>query len=377
MSYLKKTAVAVLALSSSAVFAGTMGPVCTPGNVTVPCERTAWDFGVQALYLDTTYDNGSPNWWGGYGSGYDFGGFNETRWNNNWRNDWNWGFKLEGSYHFHTGNDINVNWYHLTNSNNDHHNNSGWGWDNNRNRGPRWDAVNVELGQHVDFSEWKVIRFHGGVQYARIADHRRNHNNGFGAFGAGFGGFGTGFGGFGTSFFGANAFGNHHEARFNGFGPRFGADMSYMVGNGFSVYANGATALLIGSSRPAFQFDPAFPVSLIPVAAGFPVLPAFGTLPGTGFAALNTFNHHNRTIMVPELEGKLGAKYTYAMASGDLTLDVGYMWVNYFNARHTVFNHGTIVDGFGVRRHLGFEDRSSNVAFNGPYAGVKWVGNFV
>ncbi|WP_347252552.1 Lpg1974 family pore-forming outer membrane protein, partial [Legionella sp.] len=299
MSYLKKTAVAVLALSSSAVFAGTMGPVCTPGNVTVPCERTAWDFGVQALYLDTTYDNGSPNWWGGYGSGYDFGGFNETRWNNNWRNDWNWGFKLEGSYHFHTGNDINVNWYHLTNSNNDHHNNSGWGWDNNRNRGPRWDAVNVELGQHVDFSEWKVIRFHGGVQYARIADHRRNHNNGFGAFGAGFGGFGTGFGGFGTSFFGANAFGNHHEARFNGFGPRFGADMSYMVGNGFSVYANGATALLIGSSRPAFQFDPAFPVSLIPVAAGFPVLPAFGTLPGTGFAALNTFNHHNRTIMVP------------------------------------------------------------------------------
>ncbi|KTC84626.1 Lpg1974 family pore-forming outer membrane protein [Legionella drozanskii] len=371
LNNLKKTAVAVLALTSSAAaFAGTMGPVCTPGNVTVPCERTAWDFGVQALYLDTTYTNGSSNWWGGNNL-Y----LHETRFNNSYRNDWNWGFKLEGSYHFHTGNDINVNWYHTTNSNNRrHHNNGLFGFDNdNNNRGPRWDAVNVELGQHVDFSEWKFMRFHGGVQYARIADQRRNrNNNGFGGFGLG--GFNGGFGGFNGGLLNGNE--NRREARFNGFGPRFGLDMNYVVGNGFSVYANGATSLLIGSSRPSFQFDPAFPVSVLPVAVGFPALPALAPA-GLGLNNFNTGNRHNRTIMVPELEGKLGAKYSYAMASGDLTLDVGYMWVNYFNARHTVLNHGTFVDGFGIRRHLGFEDRSSDVAFNGPYAGLKWVGNVV
>jgi len=334
MLNLKKTALAVLALGSSAVFAGTMGPVCTPGNVTVPCERTAWDFGVQALYLQTTLSAG--NGYDLYSDG--FGAFDpfttaspfaafpfdfERRYHSR-RHDWNWGFKLEGSYHFHTGNDINVNWYHLSNDNDNH-------WFGARFRyQPEWDAVNVEVGQHVDFSEWDVIRFHGGAQFVRIQNERHTSFNGFNY----------------------NGFGHHADNRFNGFGPRFGVDMNYMLGNGFGVYANGATALLVGSARFDHRVNPLFARALF--AAG---------LGGFGFG----HGHGDRTIIVPELEGKLGAKYTYAMAQGDLTLDVGYMWVNYFNAEHTVVNNGPLFGGVDVRE--------SDVAFNGPYIGLKWVGN--
>jgi len=306
MLNLKKTAVAVLALGSSAVFAGTMGPVCTPGNVTVPCEKTAWGFGAQALYLEPT--TGAVN---------DFFVYNpNSSYRSKSNQNWSWGFKLEGSYHFHTGNDLNVNWYHLTNSSDSHH--SGYRY----NSRPKWDAVNVELGQHVDFSEWKTIRFHGGVEYARIG-YERNHRY--------------------TDYYydGDYLNGNIRQTgTYNGFGPRFGADMSYNLGNGLAVYANGATALLVGSVDADHRYNDSY----------------YGDFRLKG----------SRTTVVPELEAKLGAKYNYAMAQGDLTLDVGYMWVNYFNALHSVS-----VDTNNGDAAL----QEKNFAPHGVYFGLKWVGN--
>lgn len=313
MLNLKKTAVAVLALGSSAVFAGTMGPVCTPGNVTVPCERTAWDFGGQALYLQPVYSGGL-----GY-HGYTTPD-GVTRNYSDIDPSWAWGFKLEASYHFNTGNDLNLNWYHISKSNTDGF--VGFFEDavaplaGTIYYKPKWDAVNLELGQHVDFSENQNIRFHGGGTWSRI-EHDGSYYN--------------------TIIATSNAF----ESKFDGGGPRIGADYTFGMGNGFNVYANGAAALLIGHSK--WNTSGLTPYTISPV-------------------------NGSKTTLVPELEAKLGANYTYAMAQGDLILDAGWMWINYFNAHHVIVANtavGTV--GGGVY--------DSDFGLQGPYFGLKWIGN--
>ena len=301
---IRKISAAVISLSMVGMAsAGTMGPVCTPGNVTVPCERTAWDFGIQALYLQPVNDA-------------DFG-YNNTGFTQNGvttypdeDHDWGWGFRLEGSYHFNTGNDLTVNWLHYDQTTTFNHAVGIAGINDFVQRtikNPKFDSVNVEMGQHVDFGEMKDIRFHGGVQYARIDGSYRTANTNTQ-----------------TNIFRAST-------KFSGFGPRAGMDMTYNFGNGFAVYGNSAATILVGTSKWN------------------------GTLVNTGLSF-----RADKTAVVPALEAKLGAKYTYAIAQGDLTLDAGWLFMNYFNANHFI--------GGGV-------PAESDFALQGPYLGLKWVGN--
>ncbi|MCH9764288.1 MAG: hypothetical protein K0U24_08735 [Gammaproteobacteria bacterium] len=325
MLNLKKTAAAVLALSSSAVFAGTMGPVCSAVNVTVPCESTAWDLGARALYLQPVYSGGN----------YNFAAVNNNGSYAEYNKSWGWGFMVEGSYHFETGSDANLNWYHYSKSDQNSFTvanaggigiaSSSTGFTGTSKTDPSWDAVNLEFGQHVDFGEKKDIRFHGGVQYARIANTVTHSMTTTGIL---------------TLPNGRNiqAGGTATHSRkpaYNGFGPRVGTDMDYTWGNGLGIYANGAAALLAGTSKVSSTMTDSSGGSFTQSAS--------------------------KTTIAPELEAKLGLKYDYAVAQGDLTLDLGWMWVNYWNVTQTIAPNTVPSEGdFGVQ---------------GLYFGLKWLGN--
>ena len=149
----KRTAIAALVLgftgaASAAMYAPAPAPSCAAGNVTVPCEKSAWDLGVDALYARSD-DNQLANM-------------------NGFRAKYGWGFRLEGSYHFGTGNDAAVNWAHGKRTTDSTVNANVLSLTNTL------DIVNFELGQVVNFGENVSARFNGGVQYVTVKDDFSN-----------------------------------------------------------------------------------------------------------------------------------------------------------------------------------------------------------
>ncbi|WP_133130641.1 Lpg1974 family pore-forming outer membrane protein [Legionella yabuuchiae] len=300
-----KIALALWALTSSVVSAGTMGPACTAEDVTIPCHVHGWDFGAKALYLQPSYNG-------------DFSLTNFTNASNFTTYNtlipgWSLGFMFEGSYHFGSGKDVNLNWYHQGNT-------RTYSELTETAASPetlavelrhKWDAVNAEFGQQVDYGEHKNIRFHGGAQYARI-NHNIYYNSAI------------------------TIPADTIFMRFKGFGPRAGLDMSYDWRNGLAVYAKTAAAVLAGSSD-------------------YRTL-TLGLIAQAGGSGAST------NIIVPELEGKLGLTYSCSLAQGDLSLDAGYMWQNYFNAQTVLL---TPTSGMG---------QSTNYGLQGPYLGIKYIG---
>jgi len=327
---LKKTTLAVIGLAASSfASAGAMGPVCAPGNVTVPsCEANRWDLGIDAVYLQALY---------GSNKGYNRivpQGYSQVN------NKWNLGFRAEGSYHFNAGNDITVDWLHYSSDTNQ----SGFlgivpvppvpsaaPVGSSFFQSPftvisknRVDQLNLVMGQHTDVGLVKKMRIYGGMQYANIQSNSTNYYPrsfvlNIGAF---------------------SPISLVDNTDFKGFGPVFGIDYSYNVTSAWSVTAKGAGSILYGTSRYNGEY----------------IANSAGLVIGSVYQA-------NKNI-VPSVEAKLGLNYEYVMPQGVMNVAGGYQVVNYFNALSTQ-----------VLQNLANPISYTNYGLYGPYLGVKYIGN--
>lgn len=251
----KKTAIAALVLgfsgaASAAMYAPAPAPACAAGNVTVPCEKSAWDLGVDALYLRA----------------------DDTQFNATARPKMGWGFALEGSYHFGTGNDVTVNWSHFKKSTDlVTVTPAVAGTQDRATVESKFDIVNFEFGQHVDFGENVDVRFQGGLQYVTAYDNLYTWEAAAAA-----------------------ANNNTSNLKLTGWGPRAGAKMTYNFGNGFGVYGDGNMALVMGKVETTTA--------------------ANGGASATATAYGSTLGY----------DAQVGVKYTHAMAQGDLTARLGW-----------------------------------------------------
>lgn len=335
MLTLKKTMIILSSLTSGIVFAGTMGPVCSPEQVTIPCDARAWDIGIDALYLKAIYNENDA--FAGSTSQY-----TETS-NTNLEiisestrlietpTQWGTGFKLHGAYRFLTGKEVSLNWshYNKTGAINKNLNPGLTNFSNvptHTKAKPQWDAVNLELIQHADLGQRSHLQYHGGLQYVRIKSSFNKVQLSPSP-------------SIQTSPATLHSKDSSLSKTYNGFGPRLGADFIYDLPRAFGIYARGATGLLIGSQKTKLLLQS-----------------TTTTLNDNKTLIVTQQTEGSNSALVPELEASLGLTYAQPMLMGNLTLNVGYMWLNYFNASN--FINGS----------------STDFALHGVNFGVKWLG---
>lgn len=250
---------------------------CKKGDVSLPCKFDGWDFGGDALYLSS-------------------GSTNLATWISNtnpimFNYDANWGFRIEASRHFGTGNDFNINWAYIETGNQNFTDTSGTLYPSGV-VGQRFSQngylsmVNLELGQRVDFGEKWDMRFHAGMEITNLSDTMEATAGGAPA---------------------------RDVASAQLIGARAGIDVAYHVWDAFSFYTDGALGILYESTHLAGPAN-----GSLATMAGNPQVTDM-TMTGTATS----------------VDFSIGLEYAYAVQQGDLTTRVG--WTAYqFNTVGTL-----------------------------------------
>ncbi|MGV3740146.1 MAG: Lpg1974 family pore-forming outer membrane protein [Gammaproteobacteria bacterium] len=313
MLNLKKTAVAVLALSSSAAFAGTMGPVCSAVPVTMPCESTGWEVGARALWYNLGAGNQNVTLTAGGTTG---SGSVST----NVNPEFAWGFQINGSMLYGTGRSVSLDWYHVKHTVNGPTGtqtlvgNEAFVTGQQTLRGnyisaltvtsrsssasPEFDSVNMIFGQHVDFSEVTSANLGWGWNWSRVGSNNNVAQAGSATPVV------SGVVGTATPY----DFTASNSQTFNGFGPEVALRGDYGLIDSLNIYARGSFAALAGFSKTSLTY--------------------------TDVTSTSNVSASNSVVtIVPVVDGKLGLSWDWDMPSfAKVVLDVNYDFGTYINA---------------------------------------------
>lgn len=322
---------------SSLTFAGGMITEESPGNVTVPCQRSAFQLGIYGMYLLPSYSDQLS--YLDSNTVLSNGATTATSQNVHVNEHWDWAGMVEGGYHFNCGNDVTVSWLYTQNSDNQTYNSSGlsfqnapliflnFSYQNRENSKLTFYRLDAEMGQHVDFGEVKDIRFHGGFEYAHFEFTSRANGTGVSN--------------------SAITLAKSKSSKFNGIGPRIGMDLSYYVLDGLSIYGKSSIAALVGTTESQNMFAYVNPNTNNQTA---------------------TFKDKRDNQIVPVIALKLGLKYTVSVYQNVYSLDAGYMWSDYIAIAHNL--NPTIPSS---QTSVG-RPSDANFYLQGPYVGIRWLG---
>lgn len=285
---LKKIMVGCVALgvglSASAGLYQPKSHVCKGENVFVPCEGPAIDIGGEALYF--VEQDGDLQFLQGRSA------------------DTGWGFRLEGSYHFGKGKDATLNWAHYDETTSAPVTRADVGVlaQGTINFKSRFDIVNLEFAQQVDFGERWDFRLHAGIQYANLLNQTTAAQGILNA-----------------------ALPSDASIKVNGVGPRVGTTVSFYLDEGLSIFGGAAVSVLSANEKVAVRG------------------------PGGAGTGISSATVGERNAMVTATDIKLGVKYSRLLSKGDLSVQAGWESQNFMNACLGVANMAWDGGFFGLK----------------------------
>jgi hypothetical protein len=315
---------------STPIFADSTSPFA----VTIPNQNGGLNIGADALYLQPsasnlaygTLYNGNPS-----AAGANVSGTVETI-----NPSYNWGFDANVGYRIpNTGNDVNLAWTHLGPASNstttiaptngvitnqyEHKfsEDSGWAQFN-------YDAADLDIGQRVMFGDYFNFHAFTGLRWADVKEQLAN----------------TG----APSDLQVEPAPHFHYtdeySEFKGVGPQVGFDGRACLPYNFGLDASLTSSFLLGAINSTAN--------------------STMVMQQTGSSSTTYYNNHGNDHVVSALDGRLGLDYTINFNNADrssMMVQAGYQVTNYFGVSNMIITNGV--------------NSTNNIAFDGPYAGIK------